>query len=107
MQALFTCAKAPSEPMTLTMGGLTCPVRGQTEVKIGVYLNEQPIFEGVAPYEECVLGSASWDVSPALFVDGTNRIRITNLEEDGPVSNRPWFGMESVELAAYEKTPET
>ena len=99
IQAFFTCAKPPAEPAHLAVHAMTCPVKEVGEVRIGVYLNDEPVFEGVAPFPECELEWAEWELDPQLFRAGTNRLRFENLEPEGQSGQRPWFGLDRVEIA--------
>ena len=104
IEALFTCEEPPTEPLSLALSGMTCPVHGVGEVRVGVYLNNEPLFEGVAPFPECQLKWAEWEVPSGLVKEGLNRLRVENLEPEGPQGNRPWFGVDRVELSATPRS---
>lgn len=99
IQAFFMCEEPPTAPAYLALDAMTCPVREVGEVRVGVYLNDERVFEGVAPFPECELKWAEWEVPAALFRQGMNRLRIENLEPEGQSGQRPWFGLDRVEIA--------
>jgi len=56
------------------------------------------VRRGLPPFPEEALERRTYLLPAEAFVAGKNRIRIENLEPEGPAGNRPWFGVEKVEL---------
>ncbi|MGQ9733168.1 MAG: hypothetical protein ACUVX8_18075, partial [Candidatus Zipacnadales bacterium] len=47
---------------------------------------------------ECKLGRCEWWVPAEYIHAGVNRLRVDNLELEGPLGNRPWFGVDHIIL---------
>ncbi|MGQ9731948.1 MAG: hypothetical protein ACUVX8_11845, partial [Candidatus Zipacnadales bacterium] len=88
MQAFFISAEPPTETVYLGVSGMSCPVQRGGQVRIGVYLNDQPLFEGYGPFPECKLGRCEWWVPAEYIHAGVNSLRGYHLELAGPRGNR-------------------
>jgi len=94
----FRLGDVPAGGLTLTLYGIKCPRPPGGEVAGEIRVNENLVFGARVPLTET--GLTRWDllVSAAALKPGLNRLEIRNTEPNGVTSNRPWFGIDRVEL---------
>ncbi len=89
----------PPKGLRLTITGTIAP-RGQEPVPIEILWNETRIFAGPAPFPAVKLGAHEFTVPQEALKEGENRLTIRCTVPEGPTGNRPWFGVDSVEIRA-------
>lgn len=93
----------PITGITLKLFGMSCPAQGQSDVPFKILMNDQEIFSGIGSYPEGKLNNRSFEIPAIKLQTGINILQIENTVPDGPVGNRPWFGIDQVELKTTSK----
>ncbi|NQT87261.1 hypothetical protein HQ560_10885, partial [bacterium] len=68
------------------------------KVPMEMLVNGKSVFKGDAPFSLEGLSAHMVRIPAAALVTGRNRMTFRNLTPEGPVGNRPWFGIDRVEL---------
>ena len=65
-----------------------------------ILLNRNEVFSGDVPLPTDGLGEFGFTLPAKALQQGVNRLEIRNVEPGGRVGNRPWFGIDRVEIGA-------
>ena len=106
MTARFRLGAVPGEPLVLAFVGLSRPVTDAGQVPAEILVNGKVVYSGPAPFSIKGLSRRELTVPAAALVEGENQITVRNVAGEGPVGNRPWFGIDRVEIR-LAKTPRT
>jgi hypothetical protein len=88
----------PAGGLQLTLVGMSCPEVGKKDVPIRITMNDKEVFAGEGGFPEQKLTPQQCTIPAAVLKAGVNKLRIQNAVPKGPTGNRPWFGIERVEL---------
>ena len=98
MTGWFRLAEAPESPLYLSLFGLiTVPV-SQPTISGYVKINDALVFEGDMPFAGDKLTQLEIRVAPDVLKAGVNALEIKNTAPNGVIGNRPWVGIDRVEL---------
>lgn len=100
IHAWFRLEKRPEGEMALVLVGIKCPQPAGGEVLGEVRVNDTLVFSGSVPFAERDLTRHEVAVPAQALKEGVNRIEVRNTQPGGQVGNRPWFGIDRVELSA-------
>lgn len=89
----------PPRGLRLTVVGTIAP-RGDEPVPIEILWNETRIFAGPAPFPAVKLAPHQFTVPQEALKEGENKLTIRCTVPNGPTGNRPWFGVDRVEIKA-------
>jgi hypothetical protein len=114
MRLAFRLRSLPPRPVTLRLVGCTAPTPpsppskggdqgGVAGVPIRLTLNGEVLHDSLAPFPAEKLGEHVWTVPAATFRVDENRLVLENQTPEGPRGNRPWCGVDAVELTLPEK----
>jgi len=108
MMAWFRLTRVPGKPVYLNLVGLLCPQPQGGTIAARVFINDRIVFAKNAPFPETKLGAHEFVVQPGVFEQGLNRVQIRNVEPNGRVGSRPWFGIHQIELrtSPSSRTPD-
>ena len=102
MSAWFRVAELPTSPLTLTLVGLSRPVTDADRIPGEVAVNATTVFKGPIPFSLKALSTHHYPVPAAALRKGENKLSVRNLASEGPLGNRPWFGIHRAELRVAE-----
>jgi len=105
MTAWFRLPQVPKGGLWLNMIGLCCPVRTVGKVGAQVRINGKVVFADSAPFSSRELSAHQFHAPADAFRKGANRIEVRNVEPDGRVGSRPWFGIDRIEMRAKPLKP--
>ena len=94
----FRLDELPGGPLRLTLVGLSRPVKDTDEIPMEVLVNDKPVYRGAVPFSVKGLSSHMLGVPVASLRKGENKLTIQNAAPKGPIGNRPWFGIDRIEL---------
>ena len=104
MTAWFRMPSVPREPIYFNMIGLLCPQPRGGSIAARVFVNDRVVFAKDAPFPETKLGAHELAVQPSVFEQGLNRIQVRNVQPNGRVGSRPWFGIHQIEMRTRPMT---
>jgi len=90
----------PPGPLSLTLFGLRYTVPGEKDVPMEVLVAGKPVHQGPAPFTDDALTGHEIAIPAGLIGRGDVEIVVRNTAPQGPIGNRPWFGIARVELRA-------
>lgn len=94
----------PSGRLSLTLFGLRYTAPGEKDVPMEVLVAGKPVYEGPAPFTDDALTGHEIAIPAGLIGGGDNEIVLRNTAPQGPIGNRPWFGIARVELRVEAQT---
>ena len=94
----FRLAKVPDQPLYLTLVGVITPVHSKDSIEGQVSVNGALVFKGNMPFEGRKLTPVEIEAPAHILKQGVNTLEIRNTEPNGVVGNRPWFGIDRIEL---------
>jgi len=98
MVGYFRLGAVPASGLSLRLVGLKCPQPPGGEVAAEVRVNGEPLFADKVPFPEDKLGELRLPIGAGLLRQGVNGLEIRNVQPGGRLGNRPWFGIDRVEL---------
>ena len=98
IKAWFKLETVPEAGLQLVMVGLKAPEPIGGDVKGQVLVNDQPIFEDNVPFAEDKLTSHAVTIPADILKQGENTLEFRDIQPNGRIGNRPWFGIDRVEL---------
>ncbi len=96
MTAWFRLEPAPAAGVRLRLVGMTCPEPIGGSVAGEVRINDAVVFKGRMPFAERELTRLEIEVPEAVLRQGINVVDVVNVEPQGRLGSRPWFGIDSV-----------
>ena len=104
MLGWFALDAVPPEGLYLLAAGAKCPQPIGGEISGRILVNDALVFDGRVPFSERELTSLEVRLPPRMLHAGANTIDVVNTEPGGRVGNRPWFGVDRVELRTQPAT---
>ncbi|MBT3375430.1 MAG: DUF4838 domain-containing protein [Lentisphaerae bacterium] len=98
MTAWFRMPDVSAAPLFFRPVGLSYPEHGDSGVAGRILVNGLQVFAGDVPLPTTALGAFEFMVPAGVFKKGLNRLDIRNVEPEGRVGNRPWFGIDRIEM---------
>jgi len=98
MTARFRLEEVPANGVLLYVVAIACPKAGRNDVSVRITLNGQTVSEGPSGYPGDRLTARQYTVPAAALKAGVNELRIENIEGEGSLGDKPWFGVDRVEL---------
>ncbi len=100
MVASVRMASVPTGGVALTLVGMSCPVKGKTDVPVRITVNDKQVLVAESGFPEGKLTSKQCTVPASALKAGINKLRIESMVPEGPIGRRPWFGVDRVEIKA-------
>ena len=101
----FRLETALAGDLYLKLVGLKCPQPMGGEVHARILVNDALVFDGHVPFPEDRLGEMEVVIPAAALRPGINTLELRNVQPGGTVGQRPWFGVDRVELRDHAATP--
>ena len=101
----FRLQEPPKAALRLTLIGLSRPVKDKDEIPTEILVNDTSVYKG--PCRFSIKGLSPHEIALPLgtLKKGDNKLVIHNLAQEGPIGNRPWFGIDRVELRTASVKP--
>jgi len=99
MKAWFKLEAVPEGGLKLRLVGLRCPEPIGGDIHGQILVNDQPVFDENVPFGEKGLTQHTVSVPSDTLKADDNTLEIRNVEPNGRVGGRPWFGIDRVELS--------
>ena len=100
IHAWFRLDTVPEKGLSVYVLGLKCPEPAGGDIKGEIRVNDGPVFTENVPFSEKELTGHTVALPAKVLKEGLNTIEIRNLQPNGKVGNRPWFGVDHIELRA-------
>ena len=94
----FRLPEAPGSALYLSVMGALTPVKSKGAIAGQVYVNDSIVFSGNVPFVEGKVTRLELKLPPRILKQGLNTVVIRNTEPQGVIGNRPWFGIDRIEL---------
>ena len=98
IRSWFRLEGAPSQPVILTVVGALTPILGEHAISAAITVNGKALFAGDIPFKEGLLIPYHLNVPKDALRVGHNMVEIRNTHPDGRIGNRPWIGIDRIEL---------
>ena len=90
----------------LTLAGALTPVHGEGRIPGTVCVNTRLLYAGDMPFVEGAVTNWMMPIPASLLAPGVNRIELRNTHPEGMLGNRPWYGIDRIELSTVAPDPE-